>query len=309
MSTAVRGSRSKSRSRAPSRKAKENTESSSSLSSDGVPTDPAGVLPTLPVEASSPLSVPNSGVELQAVLQSLAAAIPAAKIPAGIPPTSVPSTSSKTGKNILSSLQSHLKSTSFRPETISISSDDSDSSPDDEDDYRLTAVASSSSKNNTAFAKNVVRNAINQYGNMKAWVLHAHWNSPRNKHEVLALCTSLDFFITSGISLNHPGVDVLVRRAVGVQLADQHNNWSLCEALCNFDASSIVPRDMLHSLFAQAHNIQKLTAKIDGSKKVTPSRSYSAASSSNSGYKPNQKNPSSSSSGDPPAKAVSGGRN
>jgi hypothetical protein len=241
-------------------------------------------------------------------MENLVSTVPINRLP-GIPSTSIPPKSGKKKKNVLANLDSQLRATSFRPETVVISSDDDyDSSPDDEDDYKHS-FSSTSSRDLSSFAKSVVKNAISQYGSMKAWVLHAHWNSQRNKHEVLALCTSLDFLITTGIALKHPGVDVLVRRAVGVQLADQHNNWSLCEALCNFDASSIVPRDMLHSLFAQAHNIQKLTAKIDGSKKSTPHRSYSA-SSSNSGYRKPGANPSSSSnSGAPPATAVRGARN
>ena len=95
----------------------------------------------------------------------------------------------------------------------------------------------------------LVANALREvqvYGSFGAYVRVSAWSSRRNKMECLSLAMAIDSLRRQGVTDVYEGVRYLVRRLVGVKLADHFNNWDLCDSVAPAgDSSLLLSNDML----------------------------------------------------------------
>jgi len=74
-------------------------------------------------------------------------------------------------------------------------------------------------------------NQVMELGSAVQWVRITEWKSPRNQHECESLAHAIDALHGDGISVASRGMEVLLRRLAGVQLADETGSWELCSAV------------------------------------------------------------------------------
>ena len=105
---------------------------------------------------------------------------------------------------------------------------------------------------------------IAPYGSFKNWVRTVDWKRMRNKNEAESLASAVDYFISENIDPNSLGLETLLRRLNGVQLADTTNNWSVCSALqWTGPNNSLLPRHTLTTAYRQAAQMERLTRSIE----------------------------------------------
>ena len=105
---------------------------------------------------------------------------------------------------------------------------------------------------------------IAPYGSFKNWVRTVDWKKMRNKNEAESLASAVDYFISENIDPNSLGLETLLRRLNGVQLADTTNNWSVCSALqWTGPNNSLLPRHTLTTAYRQAAQMERLTRSIE----------------------------------------------
>ena len=98
------------------------------------------------------------------------------------------------------------------------------------------------------------------YGSMVAWVRSTEWKHTRNLNECRALAAAIDKLVEEGVSQDSVGVEMLVRRVMGVHMADSTGNWGVCDALqWSGPNSSLLPRSTLTGALRQAAQMERLT--------------------------------------------------
>jgi hypothetical protein len=86
-----------------------------------------------------------------------------------------------------------------------------------------------------------------------------HFHAERNKNECVCLASVLDTAVKAGISLQQDFMEMLVRRMLGVHIADQTGNWKACSALSLAGyGNTLVPADVLKSIASEIHQLDKL---------------------------------------------------
>ena len=96
-------------------------------------------------------------------------------------------------------------------------------------------------------------------GSFSRWMSSVQFHAERNKNECVCLASVLDTAVKSGISLQQDFMEMLVRRMLGVHIADQTGNWKACSALSLAGyGNTLVPADVLKSIASEIHQLDKL---------------------------------------------------
>jgi len=131
-------------------------------------------------------------------------------------------------------------------------------------------------------APHVLRETLRTHRTFTAWCRNVDWRSSRNRHEVSSLCAVLDALLAEeAIPLieKSVGIEVLVRRLVGVHHVDQGSDWAVAKALEWDTPGTMVPRSVLKSALREA----ALAAKFDKPYRASTSKPYGTTSSVSGG--------------------------
>lgn len=144
------------------------------------------------------------------------------------------------------------------------------------------ADASTDSKQRRLAAEILER--VEPYGSVKSWVKMYEWKNSRNRRECEAIAQAVDALRAEGATTSSLGLEILLRRLSGVQLADLTGKWEACESVAwSSMGNSLLPRAELRRVLKDADQMTRLTAtsasanakKSFGSRDQTPS-SYGA---------------------------------
>ena len=96
-------------------------------------------------------------------------------------------------------------------------------------------------------------------GSFSRWMSSVRFRTERNKNECVCLASVLDTAVKAGVSLQQDFMEMLVRRMLGVHIADQTGNWKACSALSLAGyGNTLVPTDVLKSIASEIHQLDKL---------------------------------------------------
>jgi hypothetical protein len=96
-------------------------------------------------------------------------------------------------------------------------------------------------------------------GSFSRWMSSVQFHTERNKNECVCLASVLDTAVKAGVSLQQDFMEMLVRRMLGVHIADQTGNWKACSALSLAGyGNTLVPPDVLKSIASEIHQLDKL---------------------------------------------------
>jgi hypothetical protein len=136
------------------------------------------------------------------------------------------------------------------------SSDREGSGADDDDDAGTNrAVAGAGGER---LAQTVLAQAAHA-GSVKQWVRLHEWKHERNRRESETIAYAVDAFLAEGVVASESdGMEILLRRLAGVELADATGKWSAADAL-SFTSfgSSLLPRRVQRRTMRDASAFEK----------------------------------------------------
>jgi hypothetical protein len=91
------------------------------------------------------------------------------------------------------------------------------------------------------------------------------------------MCPALDYLLLK-VDEDDPGIEIMIRRFVGLQLIEEGKSWQVAEALQRPATLVCVPRDAVRSAMREASLVEKLKQLIASSDRKQ-SRSYDSSSS------------------------------
>jgi len=89
---------------------------------------------------------------------------------------------------------------------------------------------------------------IAPYNSALSFVRMNTFREARNRHECESLALSLDEMVRERIPMTNVSFEILVRRLLGVRLADEYKDWSFAEALAWKSGHGVQNRGLLRSL-------------------------------------------------------------
>jgi len=126
-------------------------------------------------------------------------------------------------------------------------------------------VASTTNMSSLALATDIYQNAS---GRFYEYCSKLEWKQERNKHEAMAWARVIDGMIGTGRLRIHDSCMMnAILRFGGVQLADRHGNWLICDAITGVNANSCISMEKLKTIvkpitaFKQFTNITKPSYK------------------------------------------------
>ena len=97
---------------------------------------------------------------------------------------------------------------------------------------------------------------VRTHGSFYRWVLDYPWKDQRNRHEVVALATAIDFARRDDFATC---LEVLCRRAAAVQLADLHNNWAVADRVeYPYPHSSLLSQEAVAAVARDASAVDRI---------------------------------------------------
>ena len=145
-----------------------------------------------------------------------------------------------------------------------VSDDVDDDEEDDGDVGHVSATPAASYPSSEERIASAVLAEARVYGSMVAWVRSAEWKNARNLNECRAAAGVIDKLLEEGIQEDSIGLEMLIRRVMGVHLADSTGNWGVCDALqWSGPNSSLLPRAALTSALRQAAQMERLTKQTN----------------------------------------------
>ena len=148
-----------------------------------------------------------------------------------------------------------------------VSDADGDLDDQDQDADDLEAKCGLGRKPNNRIAANVLAE-IRTHGSALQFVRVSFWKQTRNKKECESLAHAIDALLCEGLKHSSLGLEILLRRLAGVQLADSTGSWDLCSAVEWINSnSSLLPREELAKVIREAERLGRLTRKTTSSSK------------------------------------------
>jgi hypothetical protein len=133
------------------------------------------------------------------------------------------------------------------------------------------------------------------YGSLSNWVRSVDWNKTRNRNECASLAQAIDILLAEGVDSNSLGLEILLRRVSGVQLADHYGDWNVASALqWSGPNNSLLGRNVLTSTLKQAYQMTKLTSRVGTNSGSGPNKQFKKkpfdkdSNSGKGGWTPNQ---------------------
>lgn len=127
------------------------------------------------------------------------------------------------------------------------------------EDFTPASDSSTESKQKRLAAEILER--IEPYGSVKSWVKMYEWKNARNRRECEAIAQAVDALRAEGATTSSLGLEILLRRLSGVQLADLTGKWEACESVAwSSLGNSLLPRTELRRVLKDADQMSRLTA-------------------------------------------------
>jgi hypothetical protein len=129
------------------------------------------------------------------------------------------------------------------------------------DDFASGGAAESSVESKQKRLAADILERVEPYGSVKAWVKMYEWKNARNRRECEAIAQAVDALRAEGVTTSSLGIEILLRRLSGVQLADLTGKWEACESVAwSSFGSSLLPRAELRRVLKDADQMTRLTA-------------------------------------------------
>jgi hypothetical protein len=139
-------------------------------------------------------------------------------------------------------------------------SDDGESSDSDSDqDVSNTSDSSDGDWDDSKGLVNKTMGNIMEYhrGNVKTWIKSINFENIRNQKEAESIAFAVDVFMKEvPTHRSTKTFDVLMRRLIGVYLADANNSWDYCDAVAS-ESLSVIPREEMFTISKQVEKIRK----------------------------------------------------
>ena len=112
------------------------------------------------------------------------------------------------------------------------------------------------------FARMMVKN-VQSFGSFSAWFRVQEWNHVRNKNECQHRAQAADALLDENVDIKSVGLEIILRRLAGVQLADSMNNWNAASAIqYEGSASTLLSRSELGKAIKEAAQRQRLEQRL-----------------------------------------------
>jgi len=113
-------------------------------------------------------------------------------------------------------------------------------------------------------------------GSVSLWCNQVQWRNARNRRECQTLSEAIDALVEEGLGEESPGLEIISRRLVGVQLADRTSDWNVCDAVTGPSmVDSVLPRHMFAKALRDAASLRRLSAPANRFTRYKPTRSAS----------------------------------
>jgi hypothetical protein len=123
---------------------------------------------------------------------------------------------------------------------------------------------------------------LRSYGNCLVWLQAVEWQQRRNQRECQTIAQAVDALVRGKGEL---ALSVLLRRLVGVQLADETGQWEVCDAITgSTGAHSLLPRQDLRRALKEAATMCRLQER--SSRSTAKSRASGAPQGTSDRRKP-----------------------
>lgn len=91
-----------------------------------------------------------------------------------------------------------------------------------------------------------------------AWVGSFTWDQPRNLREAQSWAQCIDAMFAAGCGLRHKFLIIALRRLCGLQLADSHRDWTLCDVVqSHTPGNAPIGLSALSNVLKQAKSLSK----------------------------------------------------
>jgi hypothetical protein len=230
------------------------------------------LLPAAP--SSSAVPAPNVSPAVRA--HEAIAALPAVRAPPEVAPPDV-----SLMDVLRSSSASHPPARAVAPASVrprrraeaAVDEDKDDGEWDvDEDDLDIGHLPGKPLELDDALVQKML-DKLRSYGNCLVWLQAVEWQQRRNQRECHTIAQAVDALVGGKVEL---ALSVLLRRLVGVQLADETGQWEVCDAITgSTGAHSLLPRQDLRRALKEAATMCRLQER--SSRSTAKSRTSSAA--------------------------------
>ena len=159
--------------------------------------------------------------------------------------------------------------------------------------------ASAAKDSGERLAVDIIKKA-RPYGSFVNFVKAVEWKTKRNQHEAEHIAQSVDAYLAVEVSPLNDGMEIQLRRLVGVHLADECEDWEVCESIQFTPSSkSLLPRNEVDRAFKTAVQRKRLMTSVGKTSNAVSARrndNNNWNKLNGGGYRPAQSNPSAASS-------------
>jgi hypothetical protein len=139
--------------------------------------------------------------------------------------------------------------------------DDDDDGHDGGEEFTSNRDSESPAESKQKRLATEILERVEPYGSVKSWVKMYEWKNARNRRECEAIAQAVDAFRAEGATTSSLGIEILLRRLSGVQLADLTGKWEACESVAwSSFGNSLLPRSELRRVLKDADQMSRLTA-------------------------------------------------
>ena len=127
-------------------------------------------------------------------------------------------------------------------------------------------------------------------GSFDKWVKAYTFKTNRNYHECATIAAAVDALLDDGVVATARGIDILLRRLVGVQLADKHDGrWTVADQISGLPGDALLDRAMESEILKSASNYERY--QHTGGVATAPKKAAAGANASDWREKKGKQNP------------------
>ena len=172
-------------------------------------------------------------------------------------------TNAPVGQGILAQLQANAGLE--KPDESDESTDDISDPDDPSAASAATAAAAAAPSKKPARVAPSMLEQVSLYGSVQSYVKTIEWKNARNRHECEAIAQAVDMLLKERVSKNSTGIEILLRRLSGVQLADHVGEWKVADSVAwNPQGNSLLPRDEVRRALKDAEQLKRLYSSASG---------------------------------------------
>jgi Arc/MetJ family transcription regulator len=112
-------------------------------------------------------------------------------------------------------------------------------------------------------AKMYIKRMLRYHTSISDYVSRASFSNTRKYYEALSLAQAIDAFRAEGVDHKYEGVEILVRRLVGLKQADEMKDDSFLSVIAWSPREALVPQDLLRRHIKDVERLKKLKPSAD----------------------------------------------